>query len=56
MSYKWQAFDRNFSNEEEYVLTYDDGRHAQSYLEHIKILQFTSLCYKYFILELEENF
>ena len=26
---KWQAFDRNFSNEEEHVLLYDDGRHAQ---------------------------
>ena len=26
---KWQSFDRNFSNEEEYVLVYDDVRHAQ---------------------------
>eukprot|EP00794_Sanderia_malayensis_P011620 gene11620-12817_t len=26
---KWQAFDRNFSSEETYVLVYDDGRHAQ---------------------------
>ena len=26
---KWQAFDRNFSNEEEHVLLSDDGRHAQ---------------------------